>query len=110
MGSLSYEREAVIFSADSDVNSVCKTYRRYVKEKGRFRSWDEKIAQRPALENLFGSALVFLGYFSDPNCDYAASLRQLKRLGIDKAVVYPMWCQSTFDLQAALGIQWTDTR
>lgn len=108
MGALSYEREVVFFPCDANVTAACKVFRRYVKEKGRFRSWEEKIAQRPGLEQLFGAALVFLGYFEDKACDYESSFRRLRELGIDRAIVYPLLCRCTFNVKAAFGNDMAD--
>ncbi len=101
MGTLSYDREVVILPSENSVTSVCKCYRHYVIEQGRFRSWEEK---------LFGAALVFLGYFQDHDCDYAASLRRLRQMGIDKEVVYPMWCRTTCDTKTVMNADSADTR
>ena len=90
-GELTYTREVVFFPTDPNVTALCKHYRNYEIEHGRFRSWDEKIAERPKLESLFGSAMVFVGYWHDKELDYAASFRKLKAAGIDKAFVYPMY-------------------
>ena len=91
LGRLTYAREAVLFATPPDLTALCKQYRAYEIEKGRFRNWDEKIAARPELEKLFGAALVFLGYPEDPDLDYETSFRALKAAGIDRAFVYPVY-------------------
>lgn len=110
MGQLGYPRETVVFAESPDLTSVCKRYRRYEMEQGRFKSWAEKITERPQLEQLFGAAIVFLGYNHDVDLDYADSLRRLKALGIDRAYVYPTYMGSTLDLQAAFGSAPIDIR
>jgi hypothetical protein len=40
---------------------VAKTYRKYLKDKGRFKSLKEKMAQKPALKNMLGGRT--LSYF-----------------------------------------------
>jgi hypothetical protein len=110
MGELGYARQTLLVPSDASVTAVCKTYRRHVQQQGRFKTWDEKVAERPVLEGLFGAALVFLGYFDDKECDYAASLRGLKAAGIDRAVVYPLLCKTTFDTNAMLGENMADQR
>ena len=90
-GQLRYPRQVVLFPTDSSLTAICKSYRRYEIEKGRFRTWDEKITERPQLAQLFGSAIVFIGYVQDPELDYADSFRRLKAAGIDKAYVYPVY-------------------
>jgi hypothetical protein len=110
MGELGYARQTLLVPSDASVTSVCKTYRRHVREQGRFKSWDEKVAERPILEGLFGAALVFIGYFGDKECDYAASLRGLKAAGIDRAVIYPLLCKTTFDPTPLMGEAMVDQR
>jgi len=56
--------------------------------QGRFKSWEEKISERPALERLFGSLMCFIGYCQD-DLDYAAECEKLKQFGFGKALVYP---------------------
>jgi len=90
-GSLSYPREVVLIGTSPDLTGLCKAYRRYEIEHGRFVTWDEKIAARPKLADLFGSCIVYLGYWNDPQCDYAAGFRTIKAAGIDKAYVYPVY-------------------
>ena len=77
-GRLGYDREVVVMAVPSNLTSPCKTYRRYEIEKGRFKTWPEKIAERPVVEKLFGSCIAFIGYLDDPELDYADSLRRLK--------------------------------
>jgi hypothetical protein len=90
MGTLRYTRQAVFFLTEPNLTSLCKQYRSYEIEKNRFKSWEEKIESRPILSELFGSAVIFTGYCYDSKTDYAASLKKLKSLGIDKAFVYPL--------------------
>ena len=96
-GTLAYPREVVLFTAPPDLTALCKQYRAYEIEKGRFRTWDEKIAARPALAELFGAAIVFLGYPEDTELDYEAGFRALKAAGIDKAFVYPVYHHNSIE-------------
>ncbi len=110
MGQIAYAREAVLMATDADVTSLCKQYRKYEIEKGRFKTWQDKIAERPQLEYLFGSCLVFLGYWNDPNLDFEQSFRRLKAVGIDKAIVYPLYYNSTYDCTDVTGGSYMDQR
>lgn len=110
LGRLAYLREVVLMAAPPDLTALCKTYRRYEIARGRFKSWEEKLAERPALTGLFGAAIVYLGYLQDPDLDYAAALRGLKAAGIDRAYVYPLYCNTTLDIRVGLGLQWIDER
>gem|GEM_PF-668766 len=109
-GGISYPREAVLMPSAPDLTALCKTYRRYEIEKGRFRSWQDKIAERPMLSYLPGACIVFIGYWDDPDCDYEAGFRQLRRAGIDKALVYPVFHGTTQDTSNAIEGDWIDRR
>lgn len=110
LGEGRYERQVVILPCDPDVTAACKTYRRYEIEQGRFKSWDEKLGDRPHLDRLFGAAMIFLGYFHDDELDYADSFRRLHAMGIDRAFVYPLLMNTTLDLTEAMGVRGTDVR
>ena len=45
-----------------------------VQETGRWAGWETKIAQRPALERLFGALMCFVGYCQD-DLDHVAACR-----------------------------------
>ena len=109
LGTFSYARETVLLATEPNLTALCKTYRRYVIEKGRFKNWEQKIAERPVLEKLFGAAVVFTGYVHNPKIDYAAGFRRLKQLGIDKAYVYPVYMK-TIDTDQGLPYRWNDYR
>lgn len=88
LGSMRYDRAARIYLTDSNIVSLAKTYRKKVKEQGKFKNWEDKIAERPALERLFGSLMCFIGYCQD-DLDYANECKKLKDYGFDRALVYP---------------------
>jgi hypothetical protein len=88
LGSLRYERSLRLYVTDPDITAVAKQYRRKVIQQGRFKSWDEKIAERPAVERLFGALMCFTGYCQD-DVDYVAGCRKLKDYGFDRALLYP---------------------
>jgi hypothetical protein len=91
LGSMRYERVARLYVTDADIVAIAKQYRRKVIEQGRFKSWAEKIAQRPQLERLFGALMCYIGYCEDDpdSADYVNGCRKLKAYGFDRALVYP---------------------
>lgn len=89
IGSMRYERELRFYFTDPGIVPIAKRYRARVRERGRFASWEEKIAERPNLERLFGSLMCFVGYCRD-DLDYAAECRKLRDYGFDRALVYPV--------------------
>ncbi len=89
LGTLRYERAVRLYVTEPDIVAVAKCYRARVKERGRFISWEEKLAARPGLERLFGALMTFVGYCQD-DLDYAAECAKLKAYGFDRALVYPV--------------------
>lgn len=85
-----YLREVRLYPVDANINAVAKRYRRRVQERGEFVSWAEKIAQRPAVEKLFGSLLAFTGYNHAPEVDYAAGAKKLQEMGFESVLYYPV--------------------
>ena len=88
LGAIRYERALRLYPTDADITAVAKQYRKKVIEQGRFKSWDEKIAQRPAIERLFGALMCFIGYCQD-DVDYLDGCRKLKAYGFERALIYP---------------------
>lgn len=89
LGSLRYERVMRFHFTDAGIVPVAKRYRTLVKERGRFVTWDEKIAERPNLERLFGSLMCYIGYCQD-ELDYVAEFKKLKKYGFDRVLAYPV--------------------
>lgn len=89
LGSMRYSRTMRLYMTDPTIKAISKRYRARVIERGRFRTWEEKIAERPMLERLFGSIMCFIGYCQD-DLDYAAEFSKLKRQGFDRALIYPV--------------------
>jgi len=79
-----------LYPTDADVTAACKRYRARVKERGEFVSWQEKIARKPMLKDLFGATMAFVGYNSCPDVDYEAGARELRRLGFESVFYYPV--------------------
>jgi hypothetical protein len=88
LGSMRYERTVRLYVTDADIVALAKQYRQKVIQQGRFKNWDQKIAERPALERIFGALMCFIGYCED-DVDYVASCRKLQAYGFDRALLYP---------------------
>ena len=89
LGAMRYERSARLYLTDPDIVAIAKQYRRKVIEQGRFKNWEDKIAERPALERIFGALMCYIGYCEDDTVDYVESCRKLKAYGFDRALLYP---------------------
>ena len=89
LGALRYPRRARLMFTDPGVTALCKRYRRRVQARGDWKPWAEKIAERPAVERLFGALMAFVGYNAS-DTDYVAECRRLRALGFDRAFIYPV--------------------
>jgi hypothetical protein len=88
LGTMRYERAVRLYVTDADIVAIAKQYRQKVIQQGRFKNWEQKIAERPALERIFGALMCFIGYCED-DVDYVASCRKLKTFGFERALLYP---------------------
>lgn len=62
LGKMDYRRVMKYsFVKDCDYNDLCKIYRNYVIEKGRFKSLAEKAVKTPSIDQLIGSAFLHNG-------------------------------------------------
>ena len=62
LGKMDYRRVMKYsFVKDCDYNDLCKIYRSYVIEKGRFKSLAEKEVKTPSIDELIGSAFLHKG-------------------------------------------------
>lgn len=84
------KRTVRLYTVENDITAICKRYRQLVMERGEFVSWEEKIARKPILKNLFGSLMAFIGYNQTTEIDYIASMKKLKSYGFDSIMFYPV--------------------
>lgn len=62
LGKMDYRRVMKYsFVKNCDYNDLCKIYRNYVIEKGRFKSLAEKAVKTPSIDQLIGSAFLHKG-------------------------------------------------
>ena len=88
LGTMRYERVVRLYLTDPDIVAIAKQYRHKMIEQGRFKTWDEKIAERPSIERIFGALMCYIGYCED-DVDYLESSKKLKAYGFDRALLYP---------------------
>lgn len=59
LGALRYRRVLrTVFFQNADYTTLCKAYRRYVREKGRFKTLRQKELDVPAVTQLIGSPVI----------------------------------------------------
>lgn len=89
LGSMTYERRVRLYPTEPTITAIAKRYRKVVIDEGRFKNWEQKIAERPAVERIFGALMTFIGYCRDDEVDYVESCRKLKAYGFERALIYP---------------------
>ena len=88
-GTMRYDRVARIYFTDPSITQAAKCYKTRIIEKGRFITFREKIEKYPALKNLFGTLMCYIGYCQD-DIDYVENFKRLKAYGFERALVYPV--------------------
>lgn len=95
-----YTREVRLYPVDADITAIAKRYRARLRERNEFVGWDEKIARKPILENLFGGLMAFIGYNKAPDVDYVGYARRLHDAGFERVLYYPVrMCNYSLDFQ-----------
>ena len=89
LGACRYPRRVRLLLADAGVTALCKAYRTRVQQRGDWKSWADKIAEKPSLERLFGGLMTFIGYNAS-DLDYVAACRKLRDYGFERAFIYPV--------------------
>ena len=119
LGKFAYPRSIRYSFFDScDYVSLCKTYRTYLQQNGRFKTLAEKELQNPLLKSLYGSAIIHTGAEMNPTAECrfygtpdapeyhetftgrATQLAELKARGLKKAYVHlDGWIRMGYDAQ-----------
>lgn len=90
--------EVELYPVDPGISAVYKAYRRVLKQRGNFVSWEEKIGRKPILEKIFGALVAFIGYNHASEIDYAGSVRALSSAGFERILLLPVrMCHSSLD-------------
>ncbi len=89
LGALRYPRRVRLLLTDAGITALCKRYRARVQERGDWKSWEAKIAEKPSLERLFGGLMTFIGYNAS-DLDYVAACQKLRDYGFERAFIYPV--------------------
>ncbi|MCL2517302.1 MAG: DUF5696 domain-containing protein [Oscillospiraceae bacterium] len=119
MGRINYKRiMKYTFISNGDYNDLCKIYRKYLIETGKFVTLKEKIARNPNVAKLIGTPIVhdMIAIHISPDSQYydkenpakndyyktfdsrAELLRKLKMNGVDRAYLhYDGWGVKGYD-------------
>lgn len=121
LGYISYNRKIVYrFLDECDYNTLCKIYREYIKQKGKFITLEEKNIRNANVAKLIGSPIIHTNifthivedsiYYDIENTDNndqlttfgtrTEQLKKLKEMGVDKAYVHlDGWGKMGYDNQ-----------
>lgn len=88
LGGFRQARTVRLIPIEPTITGAAFAYRAFVMQRGLFISWQEKRKTRPALDELFGSLMCFIGYCQD-DVDYAGQLAQVKAMGFDPGLGLP---------------------
>lgn len=121
LGCISYNRKIVYrFLDECDYNTLCKIYREYIKQKGKFITLEEKNIRNANVAKLIGSPIIHTNifthivedsiYYDKENPDNndqlttfgtrTEQLKKLKEMGVDKAYVHlDGWGKMGYDNQ-----------
>lgn len=121
LGKMDYRRVMKYsFVKDCDYNDLCKIYRNYVIEKGRFKSLAEKAVKTPSIDQLIGSAFLHKGIKTQvmTNSDFYAAenpdknnhltpfsvrteeIKKFHELGVEKLYLHlDGWAEPGYDNQ-----------
>lgn len=89
-----------LYPTDATVAAVCRQFRAHLEERRAIVTWEEKIARKPILSQLFGGLMAFTGYNRAPGLDYAACVRRLRDYGFASLLLYPVrMCHYTLDFR-----------
>lgn len=98
MGTLRYKRKILyhFFKGDSHTEAA-GIFRKFVQAKGLIVPLQEKIKMNPSLDKLWGGVLIMLGYYNDPKADYLSCIKNIRKMGIDRGLVYPVSLDGVID-------------
>lgn len=109
LGKISYTRKIkYIFSDNCDYNSLCKVYRKHIKQQNQFITLEEKSIRNPLVKQLIGSPVIHssIYYHTESGSDAydpvnmekndqlvsfdkrTMQLKKLKKLGVEKAYLH----------------------
>lgn len=78
-------------------------FRRYAQKHGLWKSWAERVAERPAVARLEGAFLACAGYLEDLGADPVAAMRFMRDFGFERGYLFSPrfytfddanWCQA----------------
>ncbi len=73
-----------VFFDEGDHVEMCKRYRRYVQERGTFKTMAEKLKKNPNVDLLVGAVNVWCWDWDAPAIDAIAIAREMKAAGIER--------------------------
>jgi hypothetical protein len=89
LGDLRYLRVlSLVPMAEPGYVAMANLFRDYARKNGMWVSWEERVAENPALALLPGAFFGFAGYLHDDEADIPGVMRKMKAYGFERGFVY----------------------
>lgn len=89
LGELRYPRVLTLVPmGEPGYVAMADLFREYARQNGMWVSWEERVAENPALEAMPGAFFGFAGYLHDDGADIPGALRKMKAYGFERGFVY----------------------
>jgi len=95
LGKFSYARKiTACFTSTPHYAEMARRYRRYMIDRGRFKSLKQKIEERPMVEGLLGAPYVYIGYQPMSEAVVKRAMAGMKEMGYNKCLFGPITVNS----------------
>lgn len=89
LGELRYARVITLVPmAEPGYVAMANVFRDYARREGMWVSWEERVAENPALAVMPGAFFGLAGYLHDDKADIVGAMRKMKAYGFERGYVY----------------------
>ncbi len=89
LGELRYARVITLVPmAEPGYVAMANLFRDYARRNGMWVSWEERVAENPALAAMPGAFFGLAGYLHDDEADIVGAMRKMKAYGFERGYLY----------------------
>lgn len=89
LGELRYARVLTLVPmAEPGYVAMANRFRDYARRNGMWMSWEERVAENPALAAMPGAFIGLAGYLHDDEADIVGAMRKMKACGFERGYLY----------------------